>query len=148
MDGASESVSAAGLLGAAILAVGVVLPAADVRASTPAEGGATLFSPGLGCGPDETLVGTDNLLARVRIDMAARPQGRRPLAEQGPERRGAKRTERRTTPPQRSARKATPQAEEEPRPAFLRTFYTCDAARAPIGTEGTGWRLVGPLRHG
>jgi hypothetical protein len=148
MDGASERVSAAGLLGAAILAVGVVLPAADVRASTPAEGGATLFSPGLGCGPDETLVGTDNLLARVRIDMAARPQGRRPLAEQGPERRGAKRTERRTTPPQRSARKATPQAEEEPRPAFLRTFYTCDAARAPIGTEGTGWRLVGPLRHG
>jgi hypothetical protein len=148
MDGASERVSAAGLLGAAILALGVVLPIADLRASTPAEGGATLFSPGLGCGPDETLVGTDNLLARVRIDMAARPQGRRPLAEQGPERRGAKRTERRTTPPQRSARKATPQAEEEPRPAFLRTFYTCDAARAPIGTEGTGWRLVGPLRHG
>jgi len=132
MDRASQSVPAGALVGAVVLALGVVLPHSAARASSNMhEFG--LLTQGLGCGPTETPVGADvpGLLARVRADAAkARPA----------ERHGAGKAP-------RPAAKA-PQAEQETRAAVLRTFYTCQAASAPNPAEGTGWRLVGPLRQG
>ena len=146
MDRATERVQAGTLLGAAVLAVGMVLPLSAPRASAPTDG-ASLFTPGLGCGPAETQVGTGDLLARVRAD-AAIPARRRETAKTRPQQpRGARQAARRPSAPlPRSAAKA-PQVEQEPRAAVLRSFYTCNATPLPNLTEGTGWRLVGPLRQ-
>jgi hypothetical protein len=122
------------LLGAAALAVGLILPHSAPRAAMPTDG-VSLFTPGLGCGPTETQVGTVGLLARVRAEAA--PVERR---------RGARPASRPSILPLR-AKKAPVQVEQEPRAAILRSFYTCDAPRSPNLTEGTGWRLVGPLRQ-
>jgi hypothetical protein len=62
-----------------------------------------------------------------------------------PERKGAAKVARPPVPP-RAARKA-PAVEEQSRTAVLRSFYTCNAEPMPNLTEGTGWRLVGPLRR-
>ena len=145
MDRASERVSAVSVLGAAALSVIAVLPLSGARASTSAGGG-SLFSPGLGCGPAETSVDSGGLLARVRADAAA-PQHRRGAgAALGAGRRGAQKPAPLPASP-RSAQKA-PAAEPEPRAAVLRSFYTCESGwPAEDLTQGTGWRLVGPLRR-
>lgn len=142
MDRASKRLSGGVVLGAVVLAIGTILPHSAPRASTPTDG-VSMFTPGLGCGPAETLVGTGGLLARVRADLAV-PQPRRGVAKA---RQGARQQAARpSTSAPRSERKAL-QAEQEPRAAVLRSFYTCDAAPLPNLTEGTGWRLVGPLRQ-
>jgi hypothetical protein len=146
MDRASKRSSGGVVLGAVVLAIGTILPHSAPRASTPTDG-VSMFTPGLGCGPAETLVGTGGLLARVRADLAV-PQSRRGVAKARPSaRQGARQQAARPSiSAPRSERKAL-QAEQEPRAAVLRSFYTCDAAPLPNLTEGTGWRLVGPLRQ-
>jgi hypothetical protein len=137
MDRASERVQAGVLLGAAVLAVGMVLPFHAADASAPADG-IGLFAPGLGCDPAETLVGTGGLLARVRAEAGAPAARRREAGKaRSQQPRGGRHAARRPTAPRT--------AEQEPRAAILRSFYTCNAA--PNFTEGTGWRLVGPLRQ-
>ncbi len=145
MDRASERTQAGALLGAVVLAFGMALPLSAPLASAPVDA-VGLFTPGMGCGPSETLVGTGGLLSRVRAEAAA-PALRRDAAKAQP--RGARQAARRRPPAPlpRSAAGAAPQAEQEPRPAVLRSFYTCDAAPLPNLAEGTGWRLVGPLRR-
>lgn len=148
MDRASEKVPAGALLGAVVLAVGLVLPHSAPRASTPAEG-LGLFTPGLGCGPTETPVGVgaDGLLTRVQADGAGTSRRREAgKARPATGRQGARKAARPLAAPPRSAGKA-PRTEGEPRATVLRSFYTCDAAPASNLAEGTGWRLVGPLRH-
>jgi len=133
------------LLGAAVLAMGLVVPHSAPRAAAAGDG-SSLFTPGLGCGPTETQVGTIGLLARVRAETVASTR-RGPVAKaRSPERQGARQAGRRSASPA-YARKAPAQTEQEPRAAVLRSFYTCDAPQAPNLTEGTGWRLVGPLRQ-
>jgi hypothetical protein len=147
MDRASEKASAGALLGLAVLAMGLVLPHSASRASTPADG-LSLLAPGMGCGPAETLVGAGAgaLLTRVRADASGNPARRRDAARARPA--GPQGARKAVRPPAvaRSARKA-PQPAEEPRAAVLRSFYTCNAAAMPNLAEGTGWRLVGPLRQ-
>lgn len=151
MDRTTQKVFAGALFGAVLLVAEVGLPHSAARAASPAET-AGLLASGLGCGPAETLVGAGSagLLARVRAEAAgaatrrggklgkARPVERRPAARQAA-RAG-------TAAPRTS--KLPAQRDREARPAVLRSFYTCDAASAPNLAEGTGWRLVGPLRRG
>ncbi|MBD0275172.1 MAG: hypothetical protein ICV73_25010 [Acetobacteraceae bacterium] len=136
MDRASERVQAGALLGAAVLAVGTVLPLSAPAASASADA-LGLFAPGSACGPSETLVGTGGLLARIRADASS------------PRRLGAARGRPRGAQGSAATRRrpGAPQVEPEPRAAALRSFYTCNAAPIPNFAEGTGWRLVGPLRH-
>ncbi len=147
MGRASEGLQTGTLLGAAVLAVGMALPfsAADASTSTDSIG---LLTPGLGCGPTETQVGTHGLLARVRADAGAVASRRRDAAKARlQQQRGSRQAARRpSTPLPRSGAKA-PQAEQEPRAVVLRSFYTCNATPLQNFTEGTGWRLVGPLRR-
>lgn len=151
MERASRKVPAGTLVGAVLLAAGAVLPHSAARASTTADG-AGLLASALGCGPAETLVGTGapGLLARVRAEAAgaslrpggtakARPVAERPAASRKPKPPSA------ASP--RSTKKA-PRVQHAVRPAVLRSFYTCNTAFTPNLAEGTGWRLVGPLRHG
>ena len=136
MGRASERVQAGALLGAAVLAVSMVLPFSATGASSPADG-IGLLTPGLGCHPAETLVGTSNLLSRVRADFGAPTARRRDtMRARAQQSRGGRQAARRSPPRA---------AEQEPPAAVLRSFYTCNAA--PNFTEGTGWRLVGPLRQ-
>lgn len=135
MDRASERVQAGALLGAAVLAVGMALPLSGAGASTPADSGGS-FAPGLACHPAETLVGASGLLSRVRADAPGAAR-RRDAARARPQHRGSLQTARRPSPPRFG--------EQDPRAAVLRSFYTCNAA--PNLAEGTGWRLVGPLRQ-
>ncbi len=137
MDRASERVQAGALLGAAVLAVVMALPFSAASASASADG-IGLFTPGLGCHPAETLVGTASLLSRVRADAGPSQARRRDAARARPAQPRAGRQAARRSPAPRTA-------EQEPRPAVLRSFYTCNAA--PNLAEGTGWRLVGPLRQ-
>lgn len=144
MGRASERVQIGALFGAALLAVGMVLPLSAPRASAPTDG-ASLFTPGLGCGPSETLVGTGGLLARVRADaVPARPQDAAKAQPRGGQQAARRRP---SAPPLPRSTGKAPQVEQEPRAAVLRSFYTCDATPLRNLTEGTGWRLVGPLRH-
>ncbi len=137
MDRASERVQAGALLGAAVLAVGMVLPLPAMGAS-PSADGIGLLAPGLGCHPAETLVGTSNLLSRVRADLGASPARRRDTSKaRAQQPRAGRQAARRPSPPRTTG--------QEPHASVLRSFYTCNAA--PNFTEGTGWRLVGPLRH-
>jgi hypothetical protein len=149
MDRASDRASAGVLLGAAVLAAGMILPHSAPHAATPTDG-VSLFTPGLGCGPAETLVGTGGLLARVRAGAASHarlPRAAAKAVRPTERRHGAARQAARLPVPSRSARKAPRPAGDEQRAAVLRSFYTCDAAPQTNLTEGTGWRLVGPLRH-
>ncbi len=148
MDRASQKLPAGALVGAVLLAVGAALPHSAARASAAADG-VGLLTPGVGCGPAETLVGAGapGLLARVRADAAAVAPRR--LREAAPPGRPGARAKARlpaVAAAPRSVKKA-PQAEQESRTPVLRSFYTCNAASAPNLAEGTGWRLVGPLRH-
>jgi hypothetical protein len=139
MDRASERVQAGALLGAAVLAVGMALPVSAAGAPVSAADGVGLFTPGLGCHPAETLVGTAGLLSRVRAGAGPSQARRRDTARaRSAQSRGGRQAARRSPAPRT--------AEQEPRPAVLRSFYTC--AAAPNLAEGTGWRLVGPLRQG
>jgi hypothetical protein len=150
MDRTPQKVPAGAFVGAVLLAAGMALSPAAARAYAPADG-AGLFSPGLGCGPAETLVGTGapGLLARVRAEAAgASPRRGGAAKARSAERHALRKSARPPTTAPRSARNAPQQAEQETRPAVLRSFYTCNAALAPNLAEGTGWRLVGPLRHG
>lgn len=131
------------LVGAAVLAVGMLLPWSAPRALEADTGG--LFSPTLECESAGAKIDA-NLLARVRV--GASPERRRESAKARTtqDRRGnAQRAGRPSAP--RSSRKA-PRGAEDPQTAFIRSFYTCNAARSSALTEGTGWRLVGPLRQG
>ena len=149
MDHASQRVRVGLLLGAAALAASTILPHSAARASTLAVG-VDLFAAGLACGSAESPVETTKLVARVRAEGTATPASSRPVAAK-PRAPGPRRAQQATRPAKpplsRQARK-NPQIEQEPRGAVLRSFYTCNASPAPNGTEGTGWRLVGPLRHG
>ena len=149
MDRASERVQTGALLGAAVLAVGMVLPLSAPNASTAMDG-AGLFIPGSECGPAETQVGTTGgFLARVRADAGAQATRRRGAAAKAlaQQLRGTRQAARRpSTPLPRSGAKAPP-VEQESRAAVLRSFYTCNTMPLPNLTGGTGWRLVGPLRH-
>ena len=146
MERTSKKVPAGALVAAVLLAAGAALPHSAARASMTADG-VGLLASGLGCGPAETLVGngTPGLLARVRTEAAGvSPRQGRPVEARLAERRTSRK------PPvaaPRSAKKA-PRLDSDPRPAVLRSFYTCNAAAAPNLAESTGWRLVGPLRHG
>lgn len=139
MERASERAQAGALLGAAVLAVGMAMPLSTAGAGTPPEA-MGLFQPGAACGPAETLVGTTGgLLARVRAEAGMRAPRKPSVDRPGARRPGAQQQRR---PGSEAPRRF---AEAEPRPALLRSFYTCDAA--PNYAEGTGWRLVGPLRR-
>lgn len=131
---------------AAVLAAGVFLPCSAARAVMAVDAVGPLTAESA-CGPAETMVGASNLLARV--GMSGARTVRRGGAAKGPlpERKGARQAARSFAAP-RSARK-TPKAgqEQEPRAAVLRSFYTCDAMLPRNPAEGTGWRLVGPLRQ-
>lgn len=142
MDHAVKGVPAGLLLGAAVFAAATVLPTAAPYAATPTQSGG-LFAPDLACGPAETLVVTSDLLARIRAD--ATPARRGAGIARSSKGHSPAKIARRNTPSQ-SARKA-PSDEQEPRAAALRSFHTCSAATPPNLIEGTGWRLVGPLRH-
>lgn len=153
MGRASERVKAGAFLGAALLAACLVPPLSSARASSATAEGMGLFAPGLGCSPAETLVGTHELLARVRTDApaaapatraGATPSGARNAPAPRPE--GRQHAARSPAPAARSKAKAPRSGEGEPRAAVLRSFYSCNAA--PNLADGTGWRLVGPLRRG
>lgn len=149
MDCASQKVFTGALAGTVLLAIGMVLPQSAARASTPTDA-VSLLTPGLGCGPAETLVGTGaaSLLARVRAEAAGTPPHRREAAKaRSTGRLGSKKAVRPSAGAPRSVKRA-PQAEQEPRAAVLLTFYACSAASTPNFAAGTGWRLVGPLRQG
>lgn len=150
MERASRKVAAGTLVGAVLLAAAAVLPHSAARASITADG-AGLLASALGCGPAETLVGTGvpGLLARVRAEAAGAAPRRSGTAKA---RSAAERpASRKPTLPSVASPRSTekmPQARDAARPAVLRSFYTCNTASAPDLAEGTGWRLVGPLRHG
>ena len=152
MGRASERVQTGALLGAAVLAVGMVLPLSDASASAPADG-VGLLTLGSACGPAETLVGTGGLFARVRADADAPAAASRRRGMGAAKARGAQQpraatrqaARRPSAPLSRSGPKAPRFGEQEPRAAVLRSFYTCNAT--PNFAEGTGWRLVGPLRQ-
>lgn len=131
------------LVGAVVLAAGILLPWSAPRALEADTGG--LFSPTLECESADARIDA-NLLARVRAD--APPERRRESAKAraNVNRRGKARQAGRPSAP-RSSRRA-PRGAEEPQTAFIRSFYTCSATRSSSLTEGTGWRLVGPLRQG
>jgi len=138
MDRASVRVQAGALVGAAALAVGMALPLPATGASAAADG-IGLLPPGLECHPAETFVGTSNLLSRVRADLGAPAARRRDAANaRAQQSRGGRQAARRPSPPRAAG--------QEPPAAVLRSLYTCNAT--PNFTEGTGWRLVGPLRQG
>lgn len=144
MGRASERVQAGALLGAAVLAVVMALPFSAASASARVDG-VGLLTLNSACGPAETPVGIGGgLLARVRADARAaaaeKARGARQprVAAMEPARRPSAQS-------RRSAAKGPRSGGQEPQAAFLRSFYTCDAA--PNFAEGTGWRLVGPLRH-
>ena len=145
MDRASDKLATGTLLGAAVLAMGVALPHSAPRAATQAEG-MNLFASSLACGPAETLVGaaTGSFLFRVRADASARRHEAAKARFAG--RQGTRKAPRSSAPAPQSAGKA-PRTDDEPNAAVLRSFYTCNAATVPNLAEGTGWRLVGPLRH-
>lgn len=149
MDRASQKVPAGALVGAVLLAMGAALPHSAARASMATDGAGLLVS-GLGCGPAETLVGSGvpGLLARVRTETVAPSLRRGTSAKARPvERLAQRKPARPSAAAPRSAGKA-PQADRGQHLAVLRSFYTCNAASAPNLAEGTGWRLVGPLRRG
>lgn len=151
MDRISEKVPAGALAGAFFLAVGLTLPHSAPRASTPLDAPG-LVAPGLGCAPADTPVGAAGAgqLSRIRADAAAgAPLDRRGAAEARPTLRpGPRKAARPSTPARLSAPRKAPRAGPEARQNVLRSFYTCNAAAMPNPAEGTGWRLVGPLRQG
>jgi hypothetical protein len=148
MDHASQRVRVGPLLGAAaVLAACTILPHSAARAGLLTEG-AEFFTTGLACGSADAPVGVHKLLVRVRADAAAAAQSRRVAKRASPEPRGAHGTARAAKPPPSPQTRKIPQAEREPRGSVLRSFYTCSASPVPDLTAGTGWRLVGPLRHG
>jgi len=127
--------------------VSTILPHSAARAGA-LTAGVDLFVAGLACGSAETPVEATKLLARVRAERTAPASGRPAAKARAPEPRRAQQAIRSAKqPPSRQARKSQ-QAEQEPRGAVLRSFYTCNASPVPDLAEGTGWRLVGPLRHG
>lgn len=132
------------LVGAAVLAASTLFPCSAPRALETDNGG--LLGPTLECEPAGSRIDA-GLLAHVRA--TAPTERRRDSAKTRlhNDRRGAARKSGQPSTP-RSARKAAPRASEEPQAAFLRSFYTCNASRSSALTEGTGWRLVGPLRQG
>lgn len=149
MDRASQKVPAGALVGTVLLAMGMALPHTAARASMQMDG-VSLLTPGLGCGPAETLVGigAPGLLARVRAEAAGAPLRRREASKaRSSGRRDPRKAVRPSAVAPRSAKQA-PQTEQEPRATVLRSFYTCSTASTPNFAEGTGWRLVGPLRQG
>jgi len=152
MDRASETVPAILLFGRLLLVLGIVVPAAVPRAASASEA-IGLFTPGLACGPAETLVGTSRpaFLARVRADAGAakapvRPHGARTAARDHARSKSSRRSEARRAYAVQSAKRA-PHAATEMRPNVLRSFFACNASTLPDPAAGTGWRLVGPLRQ-
>lgn len=149
MERASRNVAAGAFVGAVLLIADVFLPHSAARASMTADGAGMLAS-GLGCGPAETPVGAGvpGLLARVRAEAAgASPRERGATQAQSAERSALRKPARPSMAAPQFAKKA-PLVDRGPQPAVLRSFYTCNTAPAPNLAEGTGWRLVGPLRHG
>lgn len=148
MDRALRKLPAGALIGTVLLAMGTVFPHSASQASMQADGGG-LFSAGMGCGPAETLVGTGaaRLLARIRADNAGSAPHRRKAVEARTARRLEASRTLRSMPATRRFAGKVPRAEQEPRSAVLRSFYTCNAASAPNPAAGTGWRLVGPMRR-
>jgi hypothetical protein len=148
MEHASLRMRVGLLLGAAVLAGVTLLPVPGARAATLMDG-VGLLTPGMACGPGETPVGVAGPLARVRADAAAPARGRGAAKAARPsEPRRGQQAARPAKPPSREARKAPQSEPPEPRAAVLRSFYTCDASPLSNLAEGTGWRLVGPLRKG
>ena len=149
MDRASQMLPAGALVGTVLLAMGMALPHSAARASMPTDT-VSLLTPGFGCGPAETLVGTGapGLLARVRAEAAgAQPHRREAAKARSTGRLDSRKAMRPSAAAPRSARRA-PRTEQEPRAAVLLSFYACSVAPTPNFAEGTGWRLVGPLRQG
>ena len=132
------------LVGAAVLAATTLFPCAAPLALEADSGG--LLAPTLECEPAGSRIDA-SLLARVRATAPVeRRRGSAKERHRINQRGVARKSGQPSTP--RSARKAAPPASEEPQAAFLRSFYTCSAPRSSALTEGTGWRLVGPLRQG
>lgn len=127
-----------------MLAAGLILPSSAPRAMEVDNAG--LFGPTLECEPAGTRIDA-NLLARVRTSTATQKRRGSAASRHHNDRRDAARQAARPSSP-RSERKPAPRRPEEARTAFIRSFYTCSAARSSALTEGTGWRLVGPLRQG
>jgi hypothetical protein len=147
MDHASQRMRAGLHLGAAALVAGTIIPLCTARAVMLTDG-IDLFTAGLACGSADTPVETAKLLVRVRAEGAAPALGLPAARARAPESRRAQQTARPTKPPLSQRAQKNPQVEQELRGVVLRSFYTCNATPPPNGTEGTGWRLVGPLRHG
>jgi hypothetical protein len=149
MDHAAQRMRVGWLLGAAALVASAALPHSAARAGTLTSG-VDLLTAGLACGSAGTPVATAKLLGRVRAEATAPVSGRAAAAKAraAPEPRRSQQITRPAKPqPSRQARKY-PQAEQEPRGAVVHSLYTCNATPVPDLTEGTGWRLVGPLRNG
>lgn len=129
-----------------MLAACLIIPCSAPRAMEVDNAG--LFGPALECEPAGTRIDA-NLLARVGAGTATQRRRGPANTRLHNNRRGAgsARQAGRPSAP-RSESKAPPRAFEEPQAAFIRSFYTCNAARSSALTEGTGWRLVGPLRQG
>lgn len=110
-------------IGAAGLALGIILPAAAGEAQVELQAPA-LVAPSLGCGaaPATAALFTKVAQRKPRQDSTRRAP-RRPHAE------------------------AAPQAPADPVPSLSHAYFTCSTLPLVAVPVGAGWLAVGPLRR-